>query len=493
LIIRRIQEKLATHPWKGGPMTARVNVCLIALFLSLLVLVPAGSSPAWSVAERTPRTIWASTYDDPSHVSDHGIDVATSPDGSTVFVTGTVDPSASMTTVAYEAASGTQRWVATYSGPEGRGAAGHAITVSPDGTTVFVTGTVTRSFTNVDYGTVAYDAATGTQRWASLYDGPGHRDDSPNAIDVSSDGTHLVVTGVSDGGSLTNDDYATVAYEAASGTQLWATRYDAIGGYDQAYDVSFDPAGTNAFVTGSAYVAQRPYDTDYRTLAYDAGTGTQLWAADYEGPGGFNNSFDIAEALAVSPDGSTLFVTGNSDGPNQQVDDYATVAYATNSGAQLWASRYDGPAHAFDDAYDVAVAPDGTKVFVTGDSAGAGGDPDFATFAYDSVDGAQVWVARFDGGGNWDEFPELVVSPDGATVVIAGTSDAPGKPENGFATFGYDANSGATLWGSLIGFRHDATAHSVAMSPDGSMVFVTGTWYHTLDNADYGTVAYRLG
>src|SRR5439155_9401583 len=169
------------------------------------------------------------------------------------------------------------------------------------------------------------------------------------------------------------------------------------------------------------------------------------------------------------------------------------VAYAINSGAQLWASRYDGPAHAFDHAYDVAVAPDGTKVFVTGDSTGVGGTADFATVAYDSVDGAQMWVTRFDGGGNWDELPGLVVTPDGTTVVIAGTSDAPGKPGNGFATFAYDANSGAKLWGSFNGFRHSATAHAMAMSPDGSMVFVTGSWYRTLRNEDYGTVAYRLG
>jgi sugar lactone lactonase YvrE len=437
--------------------------------------------------------VWTSTYDDPAHVADDPNDVATSPDGGTVFVTGVVNGSASMTTVAYEAASGAQLWVATYVGPEGMGATGQAIAVSPDGTTVFVTGSVIRSLSNDDYVTVAYDAATGTQQWASLYDGPGHGDDSPNAIDVSRDGARVVVTGGSEKAPLKSGDYATVAYDATTGAQLWATRYDAIGGFDEAYDVAFDPAGTTVFVTGGAYVAQRPYDTDYRTLAYDAATGTQLWVADYEGPGGFNNSFDTPNAMAVSPDGSALFVTGHSDGPSQAADDYATVAYATDSGAQLWVSRYDGAAHGFDFANDIAVAPDGTRVFVTGDSYGATGNQDFATVAYDSADGAQVWVTRFDGGGNWDQSPKLAVAPDGARVLIAGISDAPGTPGNGFATFAYDASTGAKQWGAIIGFRHSATADAMAMSPDGSMMFVTGSWLSTLDNADYGTVAYQLG
>jgi len=50
------------------------------------------------------------------------------------------------------------------------------------------------------------------------------------------------------------------------------------------------------------------------------------------------------------------------------VDDYATVAYDAATGTTLWVKRYDGPANSDDHATSVAASPDGSKVFVTGDS-----------------------------------------------------------------------------------------------------------------------------
>jgi WD40 repeat protein len=464
---------------------------LIALFLSLAASTSPASAAIRSDGRLPPRAVWLATYDGPTQRSDEASDVATSPDGEMVFVTGAVNHTESATTVAYEAATGVQLWVASYDGPGGNGAVGSAIEVASDSALVFVTGYAFRSFDQTDFVTIAYDAATGTERWVSLYDGPAHGDDSATALDVSPDGTRVVVTGLSyaTGG---NGDYLTAAYDADTGTQLWVTRHDVIGSYDVANDISFDPTGTRAFVTGWGYVAIRPYDTAYRTVAYDAATGTQLWVADYQGPGGFNNSFDSASAVAVDPDGTVVFVTGDSDGPFQEQDDYATVAYAASSGVQLWASRYDGPQHSFDYAYDIGLSPDGTRVFVTGDSYGAGGTQDFATVAYDAATGAELWATRFDGGGISDLNPRLVVPRNGTIVAIAGTSVPPGA-SGGLATFLYDAATGAQRWGSIIGTRRAGGSNEIAVSSDGSMLFVTGSWNPTIDNMDYGTIGYRLG
>ena len=188
------------------------------------------------------------------------------------------------------------------------------------------------------------------------------------------------MTGASQG-ARSGPDYATVAYSAVTGAQLWAARYNGPGnGNDAASSVAVSPGGSRVFVIGESRGATT---TDYATVAYSAATGARLWVQRYNGPGHGNDS---AWSVAVSPGGSRVFVTGGSRG-TRSGPDYATVAYSAATGGRLWVTRYNGPGNGNDSAYSVAVSPGGSRVFVTGGSRGTRSGPDYATVAYSAATG----------------------------------------------------------------------------------------------------------
>jgi hypothetical protein len=73
---------------------------------------------------------------------------------------------------------GTQRWTATYDA--GTPAFSYDVAVSPDGSTVFSTGTTSYgSFAPGHFATVSVDALTGEKKWPAVYRGTagaGQRD-----------------------------------------------------------------------------------------------------------------------------------------------------------------------------------------------------------------------------------------------------------------------------------------------------------------------------
>jgi DNA-binding beta-propeller fold protein YncE len=219
-------------------------------------------------------------------------------------------------------------WFSTWDGGAGNTDDPVAIAVSPDGSKVFATGSTTAiGFTN-DYPTVAWDAATGARLWAQVYDGPyGGGFDSATALAAAPDGSAVFVTGFSQSSSG-DDDEATIAYDASTGSQRWIERFD--DGHHQedlAKSIAVTPDGSQVFVTGSSYYSS-PNWNDYVTVNYAAGDGTALGVADYDGR---MQQEDIPSAVVVSPDGSKVFVTGYSQELYGSSYDYATVAYQASA------------------------------------------------------------------------------------------------------------------------------------------------------------------
>ena len=455
----------------GRSHTIRVpwSTLVATALASVTVLIAVG------VASATPGAqLWAKRYNGPGDQEDYAQAVGVSPDGTKVFVTGYSIGSTSerdYATVAYDASTGAKLWAKRYNGPGNYVDTAGAVEVSPDGSMAFVTGASYGIDTRADIATIAYDTATGTALWVKRFDGPRNRSDGASDLGVSPDGSTVFVTGAS---MRTNNNYVTLAYEATTGSRLWVKRYDGpANSSDVAHALGVSSNGSKVFITGSSFGA----GADFATLAYDASTGEELWVSRYDGP---SDSSDTANALDVSPDGSAVFVTGWSTPAN---NDYATVAYDASSGTKLWARLYDGPGNSGDQARDVGVSPDGSTVFVTGGSAGTTTSTDFATIAYDASSGSRRWLRRFDGTPHeGDEATALGVSPNGSKVFVTGFSYEGGSPD--YATVAYDAVEGTRLWAK----RHNdpgGFAEALAVSPNGSAVFVTGE-----GGDDYTTVAY---
>jgi len=185
--------------------------------------------------------------------------------------------------------------------------------------------------------TVAFDAQSGATLWTSRYDGPAHDLDVGVGIAVSPDGSKVFVGGSTGGPS----NFLVLAMDAATGDGLWTRRYGAIyGGSDDISAIVLSPNGSTVFVTGTSYIgfAQRTWTT----IALDATTGKRQWLKRL----GDANHGESPSALAVSPDGTTLYVTGESVPPGYSDQRFVTVAYDSATGNRLWSHSYQGGAGA---------------------------------------------------------------------------------------------------------------------------------------------------
>ena len=350
---------------------------------------------------------------------------------------------------------------------------------------VFVTGRSRGFQSGDDYATVAYNAITGAQMWATREDQSDF--DVPNAIALSPDGRSVYVTGETevDGKSR---EYYTVAYDAATGVQRWQVIENGSIKIDWARDVEVSPDGTLVIVTGDSQIPISPLNAQFDavTVAYRASDGTQVWKQNYNGP---TNSFDFGRALAVME--GTVFLSSasrTSTGSSSHLD-YATVAYNIETGVQRWASRFGTPQA--DEPFDIVVDPGGSQVYVTGES-----DSDILTVAHNAVTGAQAWVDRFSspdpnpttstrGGGR-----AITTSPSGDSIYVTG--DTYVIDDLNITTLAY-SRTGTLLKSAVFpsttgnDFARDVVA---ARSGSEERVFVTGERENPSTGRDIILIAY---
>jgi hypothetical protein len=343
-------------------------------------------------------------------------------------------------TVAYDANTGAEQWVQSWDGLPNGVDAGKTIAISPDGRTVVVGG-VTRTATGLDYVVIALDARDGgRQLWSHTVGGlRANGTDSLNAITIDGAGRSVYVTGESAGVAEYDLDYLTLAYELRTGEQLWSARFDGVGQQqpDRANDITVSRDGRAVYVTGDSWTsyADRITQYDYATVAYDARTGEQLWASRYAGA---TRGFNSAIGVVATVDG--VVVSGQARGAStDDVRDFGTVAYDGRTGAELWRASYGPPRHD-DIAFDVAVADDGKTAYVTGSS--SPNIPytdldDTVTVAY-RADGTPLWTSVLE-LGVIDSLAPRAVTAAGGDVALATQTTRSANPVEGPASDVYDA------------------------------------------------------
>ncbi|MFD2247615.1 T9SS type A sorting domain-containing protein [Pontibacter ruber] len=474
----------------------------------------------------TGKETWSSTYDRPGS-SDRAAAIAVDNQGR-VYVTGTSsirDTVAALTVLQYNATTGDEIWASRYEGPSGSN--NIAVDMAIDDEGVYVTGFSFILGSASDFITIRFDAADGTQRWAKYFVSSGNSNEIPYAIEVDNQGG-VYVTGSSGIIGSSDTEYVTVKYEAATGEEIWNSRYNGSSELtDQAFDIAVDNQG-GVFVTGYSFLTD--FDTDYATVRYDAASGQQVWVMRYSGPEGVNNRFNIATAIAFDNQGG-IIVTGESFG------DYGTVRYNATTGEQLWVQRFNVEENVNDFAISVAVDAEGNSyvtgtseelfprlttvkysptgellwvvkfeglswaqdiavdnqggVYVTGQHFGEEFSPDIATIRYDAATGAQVWARSYNGpAAFWpDSAAAITVDNQGGVFVTGVSYNEEGGSE--FATVRYNATSGEQTWVSRYSGENSQFNHATAITVDNQGgVYVTGYSFIDSTNTAYITVRY---
>lgn len=206
------------------------------------------------------REQWIARYNGPGNGPDAASSLTLDSDGN-VYVTGSSGGSGTLwdyATIKYDT-DGLELWIARYDGPAHESDGGTSIAVDIGGN-VYVTGSSHGINTgNSDYATMKYDSS-GSELWVARYSGPGYSYEWGEALVLDAD-ANVYVTGVSSGIGC---DYATIKYDA-SGVEQWVARYNGpANDSDKAYSIAVDDSG-NVYVTGTS---GSEYHPEYATIRY---------------------------------------------------------------------------------------------------------------------------------------------------------------------------------------------------------------------------------
>ena len=180
-------------------------------------------------------------------------------------------------------------------------------------------------------------------------------------------------------------------------------------------------------------------------------------------------------------------MTGRSFDPHTS-HDYLAIKYSAD-GAQQWVARYNGPADSTDEAFALAVDSLG-NVYVTGSSDDPRSGYDYATVKY-NADGIQQWVTRHNGLGNsWDAAHDLAVDASG-NVYVTGNGVGSNTGYSDYATIKYSPD-GVQQWVASYNGPGNGLDHAFFIALDSAAnIYVCGGSDGSGTERDYATIKYN--
>jgi hypothetical protein len=319
----------------------------------------------------TGAQIWATVYAG-SDYYDIGNDVAVNASNE-IYVAGNYNFSATdldMIVMRYSSAGALMSFD---SGGGGLSDEGLFIDIDASGN-VYVGGTreFTSGSTYFDFRIMKYPANVGAgATWTSYGDSGFNGIDKPNAMSLDNAG-NIYIGGQGFTNTAEKDDYLLMKYNN-SGTLLWRRLYSGSDGNNDKINALVVDAANNCYVTGK--VKSTGSAEDYMTIKYNA-IGDTTWTKKYTTPGlGLDEGTDIILSQV-----SGVYVTGFSY-LSASNNDYYTIKYDETTGAEIWATRFDGPASNSDKASKIRVDA-GDNIYVSGTSNGGSTNLDYSTIKY---------------------------------------------------------------------------------------------------------------
>jgi outer membrane protein assembly factor BamB len=369
--------------------------------------------------------------------------------------------------------NGNRLWRAVYDSGASEDDKPVALAIDPSGN-VYVTGSSQADSGNGgwDYATIKYDS-NGNRLWASRYNGSNNKDDLAAGMAVDKNG-NVFVTGSSKN-ALSQYQFATVKYDS-QGNRVWVKTYGS-GLEDDAVSLTMDSSG-NIYVTGKSRTLLS--GLDITTIKY-SNAGDQLWAKSYSGD---LLKDDVPPKVVVDSSGF-VYVLANVQALLLGSIDFAVIKY-DNNGQKLWLATYNGPSSRADYPSDMTVDQNG-NVYVTGASNGTDGKSDFATVKFNS-NGAQVWVARYQGASGGDDKPLAIALDPSGNVYVTGESEF---SSTGFdvLTMKYSGATGAEKWTARYNSSGNINDVGISLSVQDDNTVIVGAQAN--NNLDYTLIKYQ--